>query len=70
MAKELKMTFTLDNEKTKLLTLPAPRADLSADDVRSFMNTVVDKDGFDVGGAKVTAAKAAVVRTVDAEVLF
>ena len=70
MAKELKMTFTLDNEKSKLLNLPSPRADLSADDVRSFMNTVVAKDAFDVNGARVAAAKSAVVRSVDEEVLF
>ena len=70
MAKELKMTFTLDNEKTKILSLPEPRADITADDGRSFMNTVVTKDALDVNGARVVAAKSAVVRTVDTNVLF
>lgn len=70
MAKELKMTFTLDNEKTKTLNLPNPRADVAADDVRSFMNGVVTKNAFDVIGAKAASAKSAVIRSTDDEVLF
>ena len=70
MAKELKMTFTLDNEKSKLLSLPSPRADITAEDVRSFMNTVVAKDALDVNGARAAAAKSAVIRSVDEDVLF
>ncbi len=70
MAKELKMTFALDNEKTKILSLPEPRADISADDVRSFMNTVVTKDALDVNGTRAIAAKSAVIRTVETDVLF
>lgn len=68
--KTLKMQFTLDNEKVLQLNLPGARADLSADDVRGFMNTVVTKDAFDVNGAKVTAAKAAYIETVDTESIF
>lgn len=68
--KTLKMQFTLDNEKVLQLNLPGARADLTADDVRGFMNTVVAKDAFDVGGAKVTAAKAAYIETVDTESIF
>lgn len=70
MAKELKMTFTLDNEKTKTLNLPNPRADVTADDVRSFMNSAVTKNAFDVSGAKAAFAKSAVIRSTDDEVLF
>lgn len=70
MAKELKMTFTLDNEKTKTLNLPNPRADVTADNVRSFMNSVVTKNAFDVSGAKAASAKSAVIRSTDDEVLF
>lgn len=70
MAKELKMTFALDNEKTKILTLPNPRADVTADDVRSFMNNAVTKSAFDVNGAKAASAKSAVIRSTDDAVLF
>lgn len=68
--KTLKMQFTLDNEKVLQLNLPGARTDLTADDVRGFMNTVVTKDAFDVNGAKVTAAKAAYIETVDTESIF
>lgn len=68
--KTLKMQFTLDNEKVMQLNLPGARADLSADEVRAFMNQVVAKNTFDVGGAKVTGAKAAYVETVDTESIF
>ncbi len=64
------MTFTLDNEKTKTLNLPNPRADVTADDVRSFMNSAVTKNVFDVSGAKAASAKSAVIRSTDDEVLF
>ena len=70
MGKELKMTFTLDNKKTKTLNLPNPRADVTADDVRSFMNSAVAKNAFDVSGAKAASAKSAVIRSTDDEVLF
>lgn len=68
--KTLKMQFTLDNEKVLQLNLPGARADLSADVVRGFMNTVVAKDAFDVNGAKVTGAKAAYIENVDTESIF
>lgn len=70
MAKELKMTFTLDNEKTKTLNLPNPRADVTADDVRSFMNSAVTQNAFDVSGAKAASVKSAVIRSTDDEVFF
>lgn len=68
--KTLKMQFTLDNEKVLQLNLPGARADLNAEEVRGFMNTVVTKDAFDVNGAKVTGAKAAYIETVNTESIF
>lgn len=66
----LKMQFVLDNEKVLQVNLPGARADLSADDVRTFMNTIIAKDAFNVAGAKVVSAKAAYVETVDTESIF
>lgn len=68
--KTLKMQFVLDTEKVLQINLPGARADLSADDVRGFMNTIVAKDAFDVMGAHVVSAKAAYVETVDTESIF
>lgn len=68
--KTLKMQFVLDNEKVLQINLSGARADLNADEVRGFMNSVVAKDAFDVNGAHVTAAKAAYIETVDTESIF
>lgn len=68
--KTLKMQFVLDTEKVLQISLPGARADLSADEVRSFMNTIVAKDAFDVNGAHVAAVKAAYTETIDTESIF
>lgn len=65
MTSTLKMIFTLDNGKTTILSLVAPRADLAADEVKAFASEVVENSAILVDGAKATALKKAYVQKVE-----
>jgi len=66
----LKMTFNLDNGKTKLYNLASPKADISAEEVSAAMGTMISKAAAVVGGAALESAKGAVIRNVEETVLF
>lgn len=71
MAKVLKMQFTMSDDVTVLtVSLPSPRVDVSADDVRGFMNTCINKDAIEYKGLSLKAAKSAVVVETNDEVIF
>lgn len=69
--KTLKMQFTMsDNKSVLTMSLPSVRADVTAEQVKAFMNTVIAKDAISYNGMTVTAAKAATIVTTDDEVIF
>ena len=69
--KTLKMQFTMSDGKSVLtMSLPSVRADVTADEVKAFMNTVITKDAISYNGMTVTAAKADTIVTTDDEVIF
>lgn len=71
MAKVLKMQFTMSDDSTVLtVSLPSPRVDVSADDVRGFMNTCINKSAIEYKGLSLKAAKSAVVVETNDEVIF
>lgn len=65
MTSTLKMIFNLDNGKTTILSLAAPRTDLVADEVKAFATEVVDNAAILVDGAKATALKKAYIQDVE-----
>ena len=66
----LRMTFNLDNGKTKTYALLAPKDDLTAEQVSTVMGSMVDKSAVVSSGALLTSAKSALVRKVEDTVLF
>lgn len=69
--KTLKMQFTMsDNKSVLTMSLPSVRADVTADEVKAFMNTVIAKDAISYNGMTVTAALAATIVTTDDKVIF
>ena len=70
MAKTLNMRFTLENGKTTTLALAQPKDDLTSEDVKPVMQSIVDKQAIRVQEANATEAKSAVIREVNETKLF
>ena len=66
----LRMTFNLDNGKTKTYTLAEPKSDLDAEQVGTVMGSMVAKNAVLSGGAMLESSKSAIIRTVEENVLF
>ncbi|MGM0898030.1 MAG: DUF2922 domain-containing protein [Bacillota bacterium] len=66
MAKTLELIFETAANKAVTLTVDEPREDLTAQEITTGMQTIVDQNVFEVGGSAFALAKGArvVERTV------
>lgn len=69
MKRTLEITFTLDNFKTKTLSLSNPKEDLTKATVEEWAQMVITKKAFLLDGALPVSFKEASVRKVDVELL-
>ncbi|MGO5130480.1 DUF2922 domain-containing protein [Mitsuokella jalaludinii] len=69
MKRTLEITFTLDNAKTKSISLSDPKEDLTKDQVGTWANLVISKKALTIDGALPVAFKEASIRKVDVELL-
>jgi hypothetical protein len=67
--KTLQITFTLDNAKTKTISLADPKDDLGKETVEAWANNVIAKKAMTIEGALPVAFKEASFRKVDVELL-
>ena len=65
MAKTLNMRFNLDSGKTTLMSIAAPKANISREDVEPVMTSIIEKEAILVGSAKATSIRSAIVREVN-----
>lgn len=69
MKRTLQITFTLDNAKTKTISLTDPKEDLAKDTVEAWANNVIAKKAMTIDGALPVTFKEASFRKVDVELL-
>lgn len=69
MKRTLQITFTLDNAKTKTISLTDPKEDLAKETVEAWANNVIAKKAMTIDGALPVAFKEASFRKVDVELL-
>lgn len=69
MERTLQITFTLDNAKTRTVSLSDPKEDLAKATVEAWAKMVIDKKAMTLDGALPVAFKEAYIRKVDVELL-
>jgi len=63
LAKVLEMVFRTGQNRSHRITLDDPRSDLQAEDVKSFMDSIVETNPFDVEGGLVGIVEANIINT-------
>lgn len=70
MAKKLVMIFKNIEGKTSTLTVDEPKVDLTDDEVRTFMDTIIVQNVFNTNGGDLVAVKSAEIISTTEEVLI